>query len=140
MAASIEEGTEMKRRKRFTIRLVALGLAVAALSAAPAQARLDEGLNGLQPLTVHSESLVTADDIGRPTPAPSQPLSVHSQSLVTADDIGRPTPAPSQPIVVASDDGIETGSLAMSGIVLLLGAGAAFVAVHQARKGRLASA
>jgi hypothetical protein len=116
MAASVEEGTEMKRRKRFTIKLVALGLAVAALSAAPAQAIPDEGAYGLQPLTVQRESLVTADDIGRPTPAPSQPT------------------------VVASDGGIETGSLAMSGIVLLLGAGAAFVAVHQARKGKLASA
>jgi hypothetical protein len=116
MAASIEEGTEMKRRKRFTIRLVALGLAVAALSAAPAQATPDEGAYGLQP------------------------SNVQSQPLVTADDIGRPTPEPSQPTVVASDNGIETGSLAMSGIVLLLGAGAAFVAVHQTRKGRLASA
>jgi hypothetical protein len=106
----------MKRRKRYTIKLVALGLAVTALSAAPAQAGLDEGLNGLQPLTIES------------------------QSLVTADDIGRPTPAPSQPVVVASDKGIEFGTLAMSGIVLLLGAGAAFVAVQQTRKGKLASA
>jgi hypothetical protein len=116
MAASVEEGTEMKRRKRFTIRLVALGLAVAALSAAPAQATLDEGAYGLEPYTVQS------------------------QSLVTADDIGRPSPGPSQPSVVASDDGIEIGSFAMSGIVLLLGAGAALVAVHQVRKGKLATA
>jgi hypothetical protein len=115
MAASVEEGTEMKRRKRFTIKLVALGLAVAALSAAPAQAVFDEGAYGLQPY-------------------------VQSETLVTADDIGRPTPAPSQPSVVASDDGIEIGSFAMSGIVLLLGAGAALVAVQQARKGKLASA
>jgi hypothetical protein len=133
MAASVEEGTEMKRRKRFTIKLVALGLAVAALSAAPAQAIPDEGHDGMP---VYSQSLVTADDIGRPSPGPTN----NPPQLVTADDIQHPSLVPTQPTVVASDDGFEIGSLAMSGIVLLLGAGAAFVAVHQARKGKLASA
>lgn len=103
----------MKRRKRFTIRLVALGLAVAALSAPAAQAGLDEGVNGLQP--------------------------PYTERLVTADDIGRPSPVSSQPTVVQSDDGIQIWPVAMT-IVLLLGAGAAFRGVHQVRKGKLASA
>jgi hypothetical protein len=126
----------MKRRKRFTIKLVALGFTVAALSAAPAQAIPDEGANGLQPLAVQTESLVTADDIGRPSPGPTNNVP----QLFTADDIQHPSLVPSQPTVVASDDGFEFGSLAMSGIVLLLGAGAALVAVHQVRRGKLASA
>jgi hypothetical protein len=114
MAASTEEGTEMKRRKRFTIKLVALGLAVAALSAPPAQGKLDEGLNGLQ--------------------------ATYTQRLVTADDVTHPSQVPSQPTVVQSDNGFELGTLGVSGIVLLLGAGAAFMAIYQVRNRKLASA
>jgi hypothetical protein len=135
MAASTEEGTEMKRRKRFTIKLVALGLAVAALSAPPAQAKLDEGLNGLQ--ASYTQRLVTADDIVRPSPLRQQQLQ---QPLVTADDVTHPSQVPSQPTVVQSDDGFELGTLGVSGIVLLLGAGAAFMAVYQGRNRKRASA
>jgi hypothetical protein len=132
MAASTEEGTEMKRRKRFTIKLVALGLAVAALSAPPAQAKLDEGLNGLQ--ASYTQRLVTADDIVRPSP-----LRQQQQPLVTADDVTHPSQVQSQPTVVQSDDGFELGTLGVSSIVLLLGAAAAFMAVYQVRNRKLAS-
>jgi hypothetical protein len=127
---------EMRRRKRFTIRLVALGLAVAALSAPPAQAKLDEGLNGLQP-PYTEQTLVTADDIGRPTPV-STPTSI--PQLVTADDVTHPSLASDPTVVVQSGDGFEIGTLGISGIVLLLGVGAAFMAVYQVRKVRHASA
>jgi hypothetical protein len=132
MAASTEEGTEMKRRKRFTIKLVALGLAVAALSAPPAQGKLDEGLNGLQ--ASYTQRLVTADDIVRPSP-----LRQQQQPLVTADDVTHPSQVQSQPTVVQSDDGFELGTLGVSSIVLLLGAAAAFMAVYQVRNRKLAS-
>lgn len=121
----------MKRRKRFTIKLVALGLAVAALSAAPAQAKLDEGLNGLQPS--YTQRLVTADDIGRPTPMSPQPI-------LTADDVTHPRQVPSQPTVFQKEGGFEGDIIGISAFVLLLGMGAAFLAVHQVRNRRLASA
>ena len=43
MAGSMREGAEMQRRMRFTIKLIALGCAVAAMAAPSAQARLDPG-------------------------------------------------------------------------------------------------
>jgi hypothetical protein len=43
MAGNTSEGVEMQRRKRLTIKLVALGFAVAAMAAPTAQARLDPG-------------------------------------------------------------------------------------------------
>ena len=116
----------MKRRKRFTIKLVALGFAVAALSAPPAQGKLDEGLNGLQ--APYTQRLATADDIVRPSP-----LRQQEQPLITADDVTHPRQVPSQPTVFQSGDGFELGTLGVSGIVLLLGAGAAFMAVYQVR-------
>ena len=138
----------MKRRKRFTIKLVALGFALAALSATPAQAKLDEGLNGLQPSytprlfmaghtqrpsPLRAESLVTADDIARPSPQ-------RVDALVTADDVTHPSQVPSQPTVVQTDDGFEVGTLGISAIVLLLVAGAGFVAIQQIQNRKLASA
>jgi hypothetical protein len=120
----------MRRKKRITIRLVALGLAVAALAAPPVQAGLDEGLNGLQPISI--QTLTTADDIGRPSPGPTP-------HLVTADDVKHPSLVPNQPLAVKSDNGFEIWPVAMT-IVLLLAVGAVVSAVHQARKGRLASA
>jgi len=104
----------MKRKKRITIKLVAVGLAVAALAAPPAMARLDEGL-GVQ----------------------AQPAT----RVVSPDDraTSRVSPVPAQPSIVATDDGFELGALGMSGIVLLLGAGGAVLAVNHSRKGKLAS-
>jgi hypothetical protein len=43
MAGNTREGVEMRRWKRFTIKLVALGFVVAAMGAPTAQARLDPG-------------------------------------------------------------------------------------------------
>src|ERR671910_2837266 len=43
MAGNAREGVEMQRRKWFTIKLIALGLVVAAMAAPSAQARLDPG-------------------------------------------------------------------------------------------------
>ena len=124
----------MKRKKRFTIKLVALGLTVAALAAPPAMAKLDEGLGVQTP----PQWIVSSDDraVSRMAPQPSQP------SVVSPDDrmFSRVSPQPAAPRLVASDEGFELGTLGMSGIILVLGAGAAVVlAVTHSRKGKLAS-
>lgn len=114
----------MRRRKRFTIRLVALGLATAAFATPTALAIPDEGLNGLQPIEV--VSLRTADDVEHPS-------LVSTPQVVTADDVAHPSLVESQP-VVSSDDGFTITTLGISSIVLLLAAGAAFMAMHQVRR------
>jgi hypothetical protein len=133
MAVTTKEGTDMTRRKRFTIRLVALGFAVAALSAPTAQAIPDEGLNGLQPIEV--VSMRTADDVRHPSSVASQ-----AASLKTADDVAHPSLVASPPTVASGDDGFSISTLGISGIVLLLGGGAAFMAVHQVRGRKMAHA
>jgi hypothetical protein len=139
MAARTKEGTEMKRRKRFTIRLVALGFAILAMSATPAQAKLDEGL-GSHWVTPTQQGMISPDDrVDRVMPG--TPNVVYPTRILSADDIsGRVTPAPSQARVVSSDDGFEWGTIGLSGMVLVLGALGGYLIVHQSRKGRLASA
>ena len=127
----------MRRKKRIAIRMVALGLAVAGLSAPAAQATLDEGFNGLQPLSIEPV-LVTADDIGRPTAGTTQG-TVDRQILSADDMVGRVTPTPSQPILVSSDGGYEFWPVTMGGMLLLLGAGVVLIAVQQTRR-KLATA
>jgi hypothetical protein len=55
----------MQRRKRFTIKLIALGFAVAAIAAPSAQARLDPGPDGTK--------IVSSRDRPRPTQRVSSP-------------------------------------------------------------------
>ena len=135
----------MKRRKRFTLRLVALGFAVAAFSAPAAQAKLDEGL-GFHWAGPAQQGMISPDDrVDRVMPGPSHLTTVtgvkSSQQILSADDLsGRVTPAPSQVSVVSSDDGYEWGTVGISGFVLLLGALGAYLIVHHSNKGRLASA
>jgi hypothetical protein len=142
-ARTTEEGTEMKRRKRFTIRLVALGFAVAALSAPAAQAKLDEGL-GYHWAGAEQQGMISPDDRSdRVMPGQTQQSVAgvkSSQQVLSADDLsGRVTPAPSRLTVVASDDGFEWGKMGISGIALLLGAAGAYLILNESQKGRLAS-
>jgi hypothetical protein len=44
------------------------------------------------------------------------------------------------PVLTSSDDGFELGALGMTGIVLALMAGAALIAVYEARKHKLIGA
>jgi hypothetical protein len=137
MAATTEEGTEMKRRKRFTIKLVALGLAIAAIAASPAQATLDESLGF--PRQSEPTLVVSPDDRG----FSRMSVQIEPNVIVSPDDrkVSRMSPTTAnQPSLITSDDGFEIGTLGMTGIVLLLGAGAAVVAVQHTRKGKLASA
>jgi hypothetical protein len=133
----------MKRRKRFTIRLIALGFAVVGLSAAPAQAKVDEGL-GYHWAGQGQQRIISADDrVDRVTPGPSNVVVYPTTTrILSADDLtNRVTPAPSQPTVVSSNDGFEWGTtIGLSGIVLVLGALGMYLIVHQSQKGKFASA
>jgi hypothetical protein len=132
MAATTEEGVEMKR-KRIAIKLAALGLAVAAVAPASAQAYIDE-------LGPGGTKVVGVDD----RPIHGMSYSTHSEPnvVVSSDDraVSRMSPTTNQPSLVSSDDGFELGTLGMTGIILALGAGAALIAVHEARRHRFASA
>ena len=122
----------MKRRKRLTIKLVALGLAVAAVAPTTAQAYLDElGSGGTQ--------IVSVDD--RPLHGTSYSTYSEPNVVVGSDDRAFPrmSPTTNQPSLVSSDEGFELGTLGMTGIILALGAGAALIAVHETRRHRLAS-
>jgi hypothetical protein len=125
----------MKRRKRFTIRLVALGFAVTALAAPTAQARLDQTGGG-------ATKVVSPDD--RPIHGVGYSSYTQPSVVLGADDrsFNRMSPVTSQssPVGVSSDDGFELGSLGMTGIILVLGAGVALIAVRSARRHKLVGA
>jgi hypothetical protein len=113
----------MRRRKRFIVKLAALGLAVTALSASPAQARLDEGTG--VPKQSKPASVTGSDDRGLMLPAPYEPTVGQGSPTSTSSD---------------NDNDVATVTLGVAGIILALGAGVAIVAVYEARKRRLASA
>ena len=125
----------MKRRKRFTIRLVALGFAVTALAAPTAQARLDQTGGG-------ATKVVSPDD--RPIHGVGYSSYTQPSVVLGADDrsFNRMSPPTSQtsPVSVSSDDGFELGSLGMTGIILALGAGVALIAVRSVRRHKLVGA
>lgn len=121
----------MKRRKRLTIKLVALGLAVAGIAPTTAQAYLDElGSGGTQ--------IVSVDD--RPVHGTSYSTYSEPNVVVSPDDraVSRMSPTTNQPSLLSSDDGFELGTFGMTGIILALGAGAALIAVRETRRHRLA--
>jgi hypothetical protein len=134
MAATAEEDTKMRRRKWFSIRIVALGFAVSALMAAPAQAGLDEGY-GMQKsaatLGPDDRSLSRISTAVSPTP------------VVSPDDraISRVSPHTiNQPHAVATtDDGYEIVNFGVAGLVLVLGAGMILMAAREVQH-RLANA
>jgi hypothetical protein len=111
----------MRRKKRFIVKLVALGLAVAAISASPVQARFDES-TGVPKQT--EPTLATGSDnrgVNLKLPAPYEPT------------VGQGSPSAS------SENDVALLTLGVAGIILALGAGVAMVAVYEARKRRLAS-
>jgi hypothetical protein len=143
-AETTEEASAMKRKKRLTIRLVALGLAAAAV-AAPAATAMPDGLNGVEARSLQDSrnQIVSPDDRGlglrAEQAAPVQAAFVvgpDDRSLNRASNVQKATPP------VASDsDGLEVGTVALSGIVLLLAAGGmTALAIHQKDKGKLANA
>lgn len=128
----------MRRKKRFTIKMVALGFAVAAMAAPAAQA-IPEGVNGSDLRVLHGDSaepVVSPDDriIHGTNP---QVVKSPDDRLVPRTFVQR-TP---QPVSAQDSSRFELSNDALTGIVLgLLAAALAGYTVRQVRKaGKLAS-
>ena len=125
----------MKRRKRFTIRLVALGFAVTALAAPTAQARLDQTSGA--PAKIVSPDHRAIHGVGYSSyTQPSVVLGADDRSFNRMS----PTTSQTSPVSVSSDDGFELGTVGMTGIILALGAGVALIAVRSVRRHKLVGA
>jgi hypothetical protein len=140
-----KEAPTMKRKKRLSIRLVALGLAAAALAAPAAQA-MPDGLTGdeARALQDSRNQIVSPDDRAIDLRAEhAAPVRGAFVVMVSPDDrsMNRASNVQATPPVASDGDGYEVGTVALSGIVLLLAAGGmtAF-AIYQSRNGKLANA
>ena len=108
----------MTRRKRHRIRRIALGLAVAAIVPATAQARPTD-LSGSDSRAIHDQVV----------------------PLVGSEDVAfSRQPASSPTVVTAGGDGYDAGTGSIGGLVLILTAGGAALVVHHSRKTRLSPA
>jgi hypothetical protein len=121
MTALDREGAGMTRSRRNSIRRIALGLAVAALiSPAAAQARpLDIDGGGARSLHQLSVPLTGSEDVA-----------------FSRQPAGRQTAA----VGAHEDKGYEAGVGSLAGLVLILAAAGAAVAVHHGRKAKLSPA
>jgi hypothetical protein len=114
----------MTRSKRHSLRRIALGLAVAAIVPATAQARPMD-LTGGDSRAIHSQA-----------------VPVESSTVVGAEDLAFSRRSESTPTVVTADanDGYAVGLGSVGGLVLILAAAGAAVAVHHSRKAKLSPA
>jgi hypothetical protein len=133
----------MKRRKRYFIRLAALGFAVTAIAAPAAQAGPD-GLTGPEMRSIHESLVATGDVVNAPDNRLSYASRWEPQPVMSPEDLvvqrtsSSPTPSPT-----SADDGsrFEVSTPTLTGMILLLVAGGAgFIVLRQNRRGRLASA
>jgi hypothetical protein len=129
----------MKRKKRFAIRLAALGFAVTAL-AAPTALAGPYDMTGPELRALH-------ESVAPTVLAPDDRVSLGSrwepQPVMSPEDlvVQRTTPSTYSPVSTDGGSGFEIGTSAMTGIILLLAAGGTgFVVLRQTRKGRLAGA
>ena len=153
----------MKRSKRFTIRRIALGLAVAAVVPATAQARPME-VSGNDLRTIHDAAVsdalypgelpkVVVANSNDATVASSGPdeipylshgVGVTEKSLgltVGPDDRSFSRQSSGQPVVATSDgSGFDYGTGSLGGLVLILAAAGSALVVHHSRKGKLSPA
>ena len=113
----------MTRSKRHTLRRIALGLAVAAIVPATAQARPMD-LSGSDSRAIHAQA-----------------VPVDSSTVVGAEDLAFSRHS-STPTVVTADgnSGYDAGVGTVGGLVLILAAAGAAVAVHHSRKAKLSPA
>jgi hypothetical protein len=120
MAGPTSKEREMPRSKRRRIRRIVLGLAVAALIPATAQAR---------PLDMSSEDARLIHQAALPR-------------LVGSEDLAFSRSPAERPRVAKADDGkgYDAGVGSLAGLVLILVAAGAAVAVHQTKKAKLAPA
>ena len=112
----------MTRSKRHTLRRIVIGLAVAALFPATAQARPMD-VTGSDARLIHEQAV---------------PVS----RVVGAEDLAftrHQTPAP-RTVVADTNDGYDVGIGSIAGLALILAAAGTAVAVHQSRKTKLSLA
>jgi hypothetical protein len=129
----------MRRKKRFAIKMVALGFAVAAMAAPAAQA-IPEGVQGSDMRVLHSGS-------AEPVVSPDDRMihGTNPQIVKSPDDRvihGTSVQPTSQPVSAQDTSRFELSNGSLTGIALGLLLAAAFVgyAVHQVRRaGKLAS-
>lgn len=108
----------MTRSKRHSIRRIALGLAVAAIVPATAQARPMD-LSGSDSRAIHDQAV----------------------PFVGSEDVAfSRQPASSPTVVTSASEGYDAGTGTVGGLVLILAAAGAAVAVHHTRKAKLSPA
>ena len=132
----------MKRRKRFSIRLIALGFAVTAIAAPAALAvpsdpdtnRVESGL-----YYSASDNSITSPDDRKMHATWSQPSAVDTV-ISSPDDRKVHATWPQQPTqaVANHDDGFGTDSIVGGLVLLLIGSVGIAVVVRTVRNGRLA--
>ena len=112
----------MKRTKRFFVRRVALGLAVALVLVPAAQAKPTPSKYGEPNIPYLSHGILTP------------PMTPDDRSFSKATTVA---PGP-----VGTDDGFDVGlgTVGAAGLALLLAAGGAGVAIRHSRKARLSPA
>ena len=112
------------RSKRLSLRRIALGLAVAAIVPATAQARPMD-LSGSDARAIHAQA-----------------VPVETSTVVGAEDLAFSWRSESTPTTVTADsnDGYDAGVGSVGGLVLILAAAGAAVAVRHSRKAKLSPA
>jgi hypothetical protein len=150
----------MKRIKRFTLRRIALGLAVAAVLVPAAQAKptparpqpgpeipyLSHGVL-TPPVDFWNYDSKTGEKLYNTSPgvAPDELAQLYgvSNTEISPDDrpFSKATSVGAEP-TVAGDDGYEfgAGTIGFAGLALLFGAGGAGLAIRHNRKTRLSTA
>jgi hypothetical protein len=144
MTTSTKEATAMKRKSWFKIRSVAVGLAAVAVAAPAAQA-MPEGVDGIQARSLQESKHVIVSPDDRSLGIRAEHILPTSKAVVVSPDdraVNRASSQPkASPPVVSDSGGFEVGTVALSGLVLLLAAGGlTALAIHQGHKGRLANA
>ena len=128
----------MTRSKRYTIRRIALGLAVAAIvTPATAQARpLDVSGSDSRALHQLSVPVVGSEDVA------FSRQTAESPTVVGAEDLAFSRQPAGNPAVVSADggNGYDAGVGTLGGLVLILAAAGTAVAVHHSRKAKLSPA
>lgn len=134
----------MKRKSWFKIRSVAVALAAVAVAAPAAQA-MPEGVDGIQARSLQASKHVIVSPDDRSLGIRAEHILPTSTAVVVSPDdraVNRASSQPkASPPVVSDSGGFEVGTVALSGLVLLLAAGGlTALAIHQGNKGRLANA
>ena len=120
MAAPHVEGTGKTRSKRHSLRRILLGLAIAALISPAATQAHPLDVDGLDARSIHQLSLPVRD----------------AEELAFTREPAKPKPA----AVMKEAKGYEAGVGSLVGLVLILAATGAAVALHHGRKTKLSPA